>query len=77
MTVIVKVCGALVSMPPSVPPLSCSAHSDRGAAVGARAGVYVSVPFGGDRRLRAEQRRVVVGDDEVQHLARSRWPVPR
>ena len=70
-TVIVNVCGALVSMPPfAVPPLSCShtvTVATPGVAVGE--GVNVSVPFAVTFGWTDEQRVVVVADDEVQRLA--------
>ena len=70
-----KVCAAEVSTPPfAVPPLSCAATETCTVAVPCAfaAGVKVSVPLGGDGRLRAEGRVVVVADQEVRRSAPTR-----
>ena len=77
-TVIVKVCVADVSTPPlAVPPLSCSCTVTVARAVGVRRPACRSACRWRAIAGCAENRRVVVvADDEVERLARSRSAGP-
>ena len=78
LTVIVKVCAALVSTPPlAVPPLSCSGTVTVADAVGVGRRRVGQRAGRRDRRLRREQRVVAVADDEVERSGRSRPPARR